>query len=259
MCIEHVKIREHKAVCLKCDVCSDLSAARRKFKEHHQRVYIRDLHAGHRSAYMGERLEYYKRRVKAELNPHEYLSIITDGMAQHHCCLPWCANIGSANTLPHHIQGLIVHGRKINIYRTFHNVGNGANLQIHTLLKTLEEIIKDDKKGVLPPTVYIQIDGGSENTAKAMLAICELLVARKLTTRVVLSRLIPGHTHEDIDSKFGIIWQRIRGTHVFTPQQWSRVIETCLTKEKNVMPCKVYLCVKLFCLCLRICDYLFNS
>jgi hypothetical protein len=49
----HVKIREHKAVCLKCDVCSDLSAARRKFKDQHERVYIRDLHAGHRSAYMG--------------------------------------------------------------------------------------------------------------------------------------------------------------------------------------------------------------
>ncbi len=51
------------------------------------------------------------------------------------------------------------------MYRTFHNVGNGANLQIHTLLKTLEDILNDDEKGVLPPTVYIQIDGGSKNTA----------------------------------------------------------------------------------------------
>ena len=55
----------------------------------------------------------------------EYLSIITDGMAQHHCCLPWSANITTSKTLPHHIQGVMTHGRMIKMYRTFHNIGNG--------------------------------------------------------------------------------------------------------------------------------------
>jgi hypothetical protein len=50
-----------------------------------------------------------------------------------------------------------------------------------------------------------QVDGGSENTAKAALAICELLVARRLTRQVILSRLLVGHTHEDIDAIFAII------------------------------------------------------
>ena len=51
----HVKIRQHKAVCLKCDTCAKLSAARRKFKDHPNRSYIRQLHAAHRMTYMGER------------------------------------------------------------------------------------------------------------------------------------------------------------------------------------------------------------
>ena len=74
-----------------------------------------------------------------------------------------------------------------------------------------------------------------------MIAICELLVARGLTNRVELCRLLPGHTHEDIDSKFSIIWMKIRGQHVSTPQQWSKVIEKCLTSKENpaMMPCNV--------------------
>ena len=47
-----------------------------------------------------------------------------------------------------------------------------------------------------------QVDGGSENTAKAALAICKLLVARRLTRQVILSRLLVKHTHEDIDAIF---------------------------------------------------------
>jgi hypothetical protein len=35
-------------------------------------------------------------------------------------------------------------------------------------------------KGKLPDTVYVQIDGGSENIAKVMLAMYELFIFRKL-------------------------------------------------------------------------------
>jgi hypothetical protein len=179
-CFPHVKIREHKAVGMKCNTCAILSDLRKTLKDQSSREYIKQVHAFHRSTYMGERLAYYDRRTQGEMMQKQYLSMICDGMAQHHCLLPWSANLTQLKSLPHHIQGVMLHGRRIFMYRTFHNIGNGANLQIHTLLKSLEAIFKDEES--LPDTLYVQIDGGSENTPKAMLAICEILINKKLCT-----------------------------------------------------------------------------
>ena len=238
----HVKIREHKAVGLKCNTCAMLSDLRRTFKDQASREYIKQLHAFHRTTYMGERLAYYVRRTSGEQYQRAHLSLISDGMAQIHCQLPWCANLTTLQSLPHHIQGVIAHGRKIFMYRTFHNISNGANLQIHTLLKSIEDVMLAEK-GKLPDTVYVQIDGGSENTAKAVLAICELLIHKKLCKRIELTRLIPGHTHDDIDSKFAIIWRGIRGTHIFTNRQYECAIEKLLTTENMTCVVKDILCV----------------
>lgn len=221
-CFPHVKIREHKAVGMKCNICAVLSDLRSTFKDQANREYVKNLHLLHRSTYMGERLAYYNRRSLGEQMQEDHLSLISDGMAQHHCQLPWSANLNAIRTLPHHIQGVLMHGRKLNMYRTFHNVANGANLMIHTLLSSLEEVYKLKKK--LPKVIFMQIDGGSENTAKAIFGLCELLIIKKLTKRIVLSRLITGHTHEDIDSKFGTLWQKTRGLHICTHSQYKNII-----------------------------------
>ena len=244
-CFKHVKIRECKQVGQTCATCSTLSNLRRTFKDRRMCEYVKMSHALHRSTFMGERMSYYRRRILAEQYPSEYLSLISDGMAQEHCKLPWCANFSRIGTLPHHIQGLIVHGRRIQIYRTFHNIANGANLAIHTLLLSLEKIIDDETK--LPDTVYVQIDGGPENIANALYAMCELLVAKGVTKHIVLTRLMVGHTHEDIDSKFAKIWGKIRRAYVLTHSSWKKAIESVLGKVN--MPCDpVY---DLF----AICDY----
>ena len=79
------------------------------------------------------------------------------------------------------------------------------------------------------------MDGGSENTAKAALAICELLVARRLTRRIILSRLLVGHTHEDIDAIFAIIWQFLKNKKVMTPQIYANLLVlACENKAKSV-------------------------
>lgn len=46
--------------------------------------------------------------------------------------------------------------------------------------------------GKLPDTIFIQIDGGGENTAKITLAMCELLVAKGLTKKIIVTRLPVG-------------------------------------------------------------------
>ena len=35
----------------------------------------------------------------------------------------------------------MAHGRFINMFRTFHNTGSGANLQIHTFLESLQQVL----------------------------------------------------------------------------------------------------------------------
>lgn len=82
------------------------------------------------------------RVTKATMYPRCYLSLISDGMAQIHCLLPYLKNLASIATIQQHLQGVFLHGRGIKIYRTFHNVRNGSNLQIHTLLLSLESVIE---------------------------------------------------------------------------------------------------------------------
>lgn len=94
----------------------------------------------------------------------------------------------------------------------------------------------------LPPFLSVliclplwQVDGGGENTAKTALAICELLVARRLTRRVVLTRLMVGHTHEDIDAIFALIWQYMKNKKALTPQIYaSMVAMACKNKATKV-------------------------
>ncbi len=64
--------------------------------------------------------------------------------------------------------------------------------------------------GVLPDTLFYQIDGGSENTAKAVYYLCELIVARRLVKCIKLCRLMVGHTHCDIDAAFAHVWTHNR-------------------------------------------------
>ena len=91
-CFPHVRIREYKQCCGKCDLCFKLSEARRGTKNRNKKSYYTLMHSLHRSMYMGERAAYAKRRQLARTHPELYLSTIADGMAQNHCLLPYFAN-----------------------------------------------------------------------------------------------------------------------------------------------------------------------
>ena len=123
-CFPHVKIREFKACCGKCDVCANLSTMRRTFKAQKEREYVTMMHALHLTAYMGERASYAERRNKAVMQPSLYMSTISDGMAQGHNLLPHFAQQKSwgNSELSQHLQGVLNHNRGLTIYRTFHTI-----------------------------------------------------------------------------------------------------------------------------------------
>jgi hypothetical protein len=226
----NVKIREFKAVSGKCNVCAKLSELRKQSMSRRAKEKLTVLHGLHRSAYMGERIEYSKRRTQAHNFGTTFLSMITDGMAQTHCELPHFGQIASTSSkFSQHLQGVLLHGRGMIVYRTFNTIINGSNLQIHTMLLTLERI--KELEGAIPPVFYYQIDGGSENIAKAVIAACEAIVCMNIVNKVVLTRLIVGHTHEDIDSKFGVVWTYIRNKTLLTPQAYEKALKRCLKKK----------------------------
>ena len=115
----------------------------------------------------------------------------------------------------------------------FQNVRADSNLSVHCLLLALEKVKRDE--GRIPDVLYYQIDGGSENTAKAVFGICELIIAKKLAKQIVLSRLPVGHTHEDIDSKFALIWKRVRNQFVLTPLKYAELIKEAMTTASIAM------------------------
>lgn len=233
----NVKIRKFKGVTGKCAFCSEFAALRCTTRDSSTRNEIVKLAALHRGFFMGERMTYYARRQQAISDPANFMSIITDGMAQVHSELPHLGNkLSFSKKLTQHLQGILEHGQRIYIFRTFENLRNGCNLGIYSLLAAIENRLNDGKS--MPRTLYLQIDGGGENTARCNTVICELLVHHGILDEIYNTRLPVGHTHEDIDAKFALIWVRIKGMHLKTPQVYKRMIEQALGK-KGALPVHV--------------------
>jgi hypothetical protein len=215
----YVTIAHRKTVTGKCQVCAALLEAKCKYGDAARRSMIKQLFGMHKITFMSERQHYYRRRLHAMRYPKEAVSIISDGMDQNHCRLPWKAGRCEYKTpLNIHIQGVIVHGLRRVVYRSFANVPKNSNLAIHCWLLELEKIYKDNGNK-LPDLIFKQIDGGAENRNSLFLAMAELMIARRLTKRIEICRLLVGHTHEDIDAMFGVISQFLAGKFVGTPQE----------------------------------------
>jgi len=56
--------------------------------------------------------------------------------------------------------------------------------------------------------------------------MAELIVVKRLVKEIIITRLPPGHTHEDIDAMFGIIWSHFRDMYANSPQE-----AVCLFKQ----------------------------
>lgn len=119
----------------------------------------------------------------------------------------------------------------VTFYRTFDNIKKGANLTIHCLLLGLEKW-REKHGGKYPEELYIQIDGGSENANRWVLAMCELLVVTGCCRLVVLSRLPTGHTHEDIDATFAHLWRWMRTQIICTVQEFASKVEATFKNSK---------------------------
>jgi hypothetical protein len=223
-CFPQVKIRKYKAVESKCVECALLDCEAEQAVSSKAQQEVAQLFYLHSIKYRGQRDWYHKARQNCCIN-NDAVSGIADGAAQVHHCVPHYGSAGStmAKVFDNHLQGIIIHGKCFTLYRSYGNVGKGTNVAIHSWLCEFEKIV--EAQGSLPDTIYMQIDGGPENANAYMLGLAELMVHRQLTKRIYLTRLPPGHTHEDIDARFAVIWTHNRLLLILTPEDQKRQIK----------------------------------
>jgi hypothetical protein len=173
----------------------------------------------------------YKKRVARALSRENILfptvmSMIVDGMEQSHCQCPYLGSQTSfSDPLKQCLTGVKEHGVGLTLYRTIDTVVKGANLTIHCVLSQIETWKK--RNGRYPEEIYLQVDGGSENANQYLLAQLELLVIKRIARLILFTRLPTGHTHEDIDACFGVIWNCCKGRPCETLQQYmNRIVAT---------------------------------
>ena len=189
---------------------------------------------------MADRNLYQQRKKNSEMYPNLYMSIITDGMQQTHCELPYSGNKvpTGVNKLKQHLQGVTTHFRRTRMYRTLDHIQLGSNACIYTLLCALEEAFQFS--GKLLKVLYIQIDGGSENANYALLAWMEIIISLDIGTEEIwVCRLRVGHNHADQDAKFGLLWKAARNDYLLTPQSYEKLVARAVHEGKKTNPAEL--------------------
>lgn len=157
------------------------------------------------------------------------ISIIIDGMDKRKCHIPHFANPSKAEQdlnafgLKQSVTGVKVHGLGNFLYIVHPHVGSGSgsNFTIHFLHQTLLHIWQVCQPGDMPPTLHLQMDNCSaDNKNRFVLAYLCFLVQQGIFKEILVSFLIVGHTHEDIDAMFSVITRRLRKHSAVTYQEW---------------------------------------
>ena len=198
-----------------CDTCEDLQRQMGEAKTLSEFKHAKLQFDTHNASQKAERDAYYLHRNKAKTNPEEFMCIIIDGMDQFKLKTPqYKVNTkGNSTQLDTKISGVKVHGIGTYFYLTTGNTfKTGANLNIDCLHQTLidlrkvyDEKIEQGSKIAWPKKLYLQVDGGSENKNRFLLAYLDRLVALNLFDEIKMNFLMVGHTHEDIDQVFSVI------------------------------------------------------
>lgn len=194
------KQKPYKSVTGKCPPCEKLRNAQRLATLPSDKFLIRGFCQMHRNNVVGEKLKYYDRRREALESNGTVVSYIFDAMSKDKTRLPIMGNEAALDQeFTNNVMGCISHAdSKTRFYCSFGSVQTGASLMIHCIHLEIERLIEERKLAneAMPEKIYLQIDGASDNTAYAVMASLEHLVAADLVHTIEIWRLPVGHTHE---------------------------------------------------------------
>ena len=188
------------------------------------RQVARAARKAHRVDFCTERGIMWQNRERGRRWDIIHLSI--DAMAKDKTTVPWTAKKGNKfeswhkNALEIKLVACILHGWRTFLFPIFEwipQADNQSGGMIATMVHhVLRELCKEKPWLVhskpMPQDLVIQWDGGSENRNYAIFSYVEYLCT-KFFTNVYINRLPPGHTHNDCDQLFGVIWGHLSSKH----------------------------------------------
>ena len=144
---------------------------------------------------MGEKCKYYDRQTEAINSGGDIASLIFDACTKHKTQIPRLSDQGTfKDSFNMVLMGCISHATdEKRFYLAMPCVQVSASFMIHCIQ---EEILRMIISGKIPKKLYVQIDGASDNTAKAVIAFLEHLVMMGIIEEIEVWRLPVGHTHE---------------------------------------------------------------
>ena len=215
-----VSPRQYKSVTGKCNVCEKLRSKMKECTLRSDKLVLKRFRLFHRNKYMGEKVMYYNRIMEAVNSNGRVWSFIFDAMSKFRTRLPIQANMAKmSQQFDNDVMGCIFHNKKrTQLYVSGPSVQLGVSYMIHCLHAEIKRCI--DTNETLPDKIYLQIDGASDNTGHSVFAALEHLIGAGLCPVIEVWRLPVGHTHEDIDGRFGVLSMYIREQSIETPQKF---------------------------------------
>ena len=137
------------------------------------------------------------------------------------------------------VQGILYHGLGLFLSTVFEHLGTGGNMAITVLYNFLTQL-RDvlDPKTPVPTKLCVQVDGGSENWNRTMFAFLAWLVRIGAFKEVRLCRLPPGHSHTDIDGRWGNLSAFVRGNaagrggiNIYSLAEFQAALKKCFGDE----------------------------
>src|SRR5450759_4624541 len=134
-----------------------------------------------------------------------------------------------------HVVGcLVFHGElHSRVFLNYPNLHNDGNLTITILQRVLNEW--EEKHGVLPPVLYLQLDNTSrENKNNLLMTYLHMLVKKKIFKKIKIGFLLVGHTHDQIDQMFSTFSKRLGKHKAFTFEELRIIISQAYTPEPAI-------------------------
>ena len=226
----------------KCSVCQEYKTALkgcRKNDRRREEIWLK--YRGHLILQALERRSYYDRRLLAIKYPDDFLSCIVDGSTQRYHNCPMLDDhtvLKDASEFAQIKQSLTCvhfHGRQTFLFPRMPYHDKGSNWTIQCISSALESLAKSDSDTKLPKTLFLQLDNCSgDNKNKYVFGFFSSLVANGTFNTVVLSFLVVGHTHEDVDQLFSTIGAHLKKFGSLTLSDFDKmVVEALNTKLKD--------------------------
>lgn len=231
-----------------CDKCTEYKVTLQKVRGDTDYYELYNRYRGHIMLQSIERATYYKRRELGISQQQRHLSCIMDGMDQSKQYLPH-GDVSTKTSFGKKSvkQGLYAvhfHGHVTYLIPHPPHVRGGANFTCQALYESLVRLRQDVPQYAngLPRTLLLQVD----NTAKdaknqVFMAFLSSLIEEDVFDTIVLSFLLKGHTHEDIDQLFSVISKKLRVSSVMSFDMFDRVLANAFEGDRtSVIRCIVY-------------------